>query len=222
MVGGRDARNATQGVRVFLFGLGLAALTGCSSFHTEVGHALPESHAPFVDGATRVETVIEECGPPHAVSALPDGFVFLYEYSLVKEFQWGISLKLLRMPYFKVIKANSKLSESAMILTFDRQGALRAQGEAAWREKLGGGGALQLIISALSLTDTTAFRRLPDPLLWGRSNLQRPSVTLNSAQDLRSGVNGVQQRIAPVFAGQATLEMTRPKPIKNKRQKTRR
>jgi hypothetical protein len=164
---------------------------------------------------------VHALGPPHAVSALPDGFAFLYEYSRVSEFQFGLSLKFIRLPYFKLIKADSKLSESARLLTFDEQGVLRAQGSAAWREKLGGGGALQLIVSVLSLTDTTAFRREPDPLTWGRGNLQRPAVALNSAQNLRLGSNGLQQRIAPVFVGQATLEMTRPKPIKNKRQKWR-
>jgi len=199
----------------------LLVLTGCSSLHTEVGHTLPEHPSPLVEGTTRVETVVHELGPPHAVSSLPDGFAFLYEYSQVSEFQFGLSLKFIRLPYFKVIKADSKLSEAARLFTFDEQGVLRAQGSAAWREKLGGGGALQLIISVLSLTDTTAFRREPDSLTWGRGNLQRPPVTLNSAQDLRLGSNGLQQRISPVFVGQATLEMTRPKPIKNKRQKWR-
>jgi hypothetical protein len=199
----------------------LLVSTGCSSIRTEVGRPLPEPPSQLAEGTTRVETVVHELGPPHGVSSLPEGFAFLYEYSRVSEFQFGLSLKFIRLPYFKVIKADSKLSEAAWLFTFDEQGVLRAQGSAAWREKLGGGGALQLIISVLSLTDTTAFRREPDPLTWGRGNLQRPPVTLNSAQDLRLGSNGLQQRIAPVFVGQATLEMTRPKPIKVKRQKGR-
>jgi len=203
-----------------LFG-GMLVLTGCSSFRTEVGRPLAQPAAPLVEGETRFETVMHELGPPHAVSSLPDGFVFLYEYSRVSEFQWGISLDFLRMPYFKLVKGDSHLSESAHVLAFNEEGILTAQGSGVWREKLGGGGALQFIISALSLTDTTAFRRQPDALLWGRGLCQRPPVSLNSHQDPRSGRNGLQQRIAPVFVGQATLEMTRPKPIKIKRQKTR-
>ena len=215
--------NCGDPLRTFAMSIlgGALLLTGCSSIRTEVGRPLPENPAPLVEGTTRVETVVHELGPPHAVSALPDGFVFLYEYSRVSEFQFGLSLKFIRLPYFKVIKADSKLSETAWLLTFDEQGVLRAQGSAAWREKLSGGSALQLIVSVLSLTDTTAFRREPDPLTWGRGCLQRPAVTLNSAQDLRLGGNGLQQRISPVFAGQATLEMTRPKAIKIKRQKYR-
>jgi len=200
---------------------GSLLLTGCSSFRTEVGRPLPQSSVAMLEGKTRMETGVQELGPPHAVSALPDGVVFLYEYSRVSEFQLGISLNVIRLPYFKLVKGDSDLLESTDIFTFNEQGVLRAQGVAAWREQLGGGGALQFIVAVLSLTDTTAFRRQPDALLWGRGLLQRPPVTLNTAQDLRSGLNGVQQRISPVFVGQATLEMPRPKPLKLRRQKSR-
>ena len=199
-------------------------LTACSSFRTEVGRPLWPAPSPLVAGETRVETVVHQLGPPHAISPLPGGFVFLYEYSRVSEFQWGIGLGLIHLPffdYFKVISANSHLSESVNLLTFDEQGVLRAQGSATWREKLGGGQALQWVISVMSLTDTTAFRDLPDASLWGRALLQPPPVTLNSAQDLRTGASGVQQRLAPLFVGQATLEMNHPKPLKIRRQKMR-
>lgn len=215
-----DGRDAMRAIAMALLGAAFA-LTGCSSIRTEVGRPLPEAPAPLVEGVTRAETVVHDWGPPHGVSALPDGFAFLYEYSRVREFQFGLSLKTIRMPYLKVIKADSKLSEAARVLTFDKDGVLRAQGSAAWKEKLSGGEALQLITSVLSLTDTTAFRRLPDPLLWGRGSLQRPPVTLNSDQDLRSGANGLQQRTSPAFVGQATLEMAPPKPIRIKRKTTR-
>lgn len=197
---------------------GPLALSGCSSFRTEVGNPMPQPSSPLVEGETRVHTVIHELGPPHAISALPDGFAFLYEYSRVSEFQWGLSLDSLRLPYFKIVKGDSHVSESAQILTFNKKGVLTAQGMDAWREKLGSGAALQLVISALSLTDATAFRRVPDALLWGRGLLQEPPVALNAAQDLRGGQHGLQQRIAPLFAGQASLEMPRPNPLKNRRQ----
>lgn len=220
---GNGADNPACGrIRAILLLGSLPILASCSSFRTEVGLPLTQPSTAIVEGETQAHTVIHELGPPHALSPLPDGFVFLYEHSKVSEFQFGISLDFLHLPFFKVIKADSDLSETVQVFTFDRQGVLRARGSAGWREKLGGGGALQLIISALSLTDTTAFRRLPDPLLWGRGQLQRPPVTLNAAQDLRSGAHGLQQRLAPVFVGQATLEMSRPKPLKSKRQKTRR
>jgi hypothetical protein len=204
---------------VLLLGSALV-LTGCSSFHTEVGRPLSQTPTPLVEGETRVETVVHELGPPHNISALPDGFVFLYEYSFVREFQWGISLKFVGLGFFKLVKGHSRLSESVRILTFDEQGTLRAQGFAEWHEKLGSGGALQLIVSVLSLTDTTAFRRQPDALLWGRWLLQRPPVTLNSAQDLRTGSNGLQQRLAPAFVGQESLEMSPPRPLKVRRQQS--
>jgi len=212
--------SALQPIVASLLG-GAVVLTGCSSIHKEVGRPLPENPRPLVEGVTRAETVVHDWGPPHVVSSLPDGFAFLYEYSRDREFQFGLSMKFIRMPYFKVIKADSNLSEDARLLTFDGNGVLRAQGSDAWKEKLSGGEALQLITSVLSLTDTTAFGRLPDPLVWGRENLERPPVTLNAAQDLHRGSNGLQQRISPAYVGQGTLEMARPKPIKIKRQKTR-
>jgi len=202
----------------------VVVLAGCSSFRSEIGRPLPPTPTQLVEGKARVQTVVHELGPPHAISPLPGGFVFLYEYSSVNEFQWGLSLGFIDMPFFdlfKAVSAGSHLSESVQILTFDEQGILRSRGSAAWREKLGGGGALQLVISAVSLTDTTAFHRLPDSLLWGRALLQRPPATLNSAQDLRAGTSGLQQRLAPLFVGQESLEMHRPNPVKVRRQKTR-
>jgi len=40
---------------------------------------------------------------------------------------------------------------------------------------------------------------------------------LNSAQSLRNGQHGFQQRIAPEYAGQQTLEMTKPKTEREKK-----
>jgi len=196
-------------------------LTGCSSIHTEVGHPLTKSSTQFVEGTTQVRTVLRELGPPHQVSALPDGFAMLYEYSLVKEFQFGISLKCLRMPYFKLITGDSKVSENTQLLVFDQQGVLKAQDSEAWSEKLGAGGALQWITSVHGLSDTAAFREVPDQMDWGQASLQPPAVTLNRESDLRQGSNGLEQRMAPVYVGQSTLEMAKPKSIRFKRKKTR-
>jgi hypothetical protein len=47
--------------------------------------------------------------------------------------------------------------------------------------------------------------------------LQPPPVALNSAQSLRTGQNGLEQRLAPAYAGQHTLEMPTPKTEKEKK-----
>jgi len=169
-----------------------------------------------------MSTVLRELGPPHAVSALPDGCAFLYEHSKVDELQFGISLDFIDAPYLKLISANSRLSETAHLLTFDEGGVLRAHHLQSWEEKLSGGQALQFVTSVSSLTDISTFQQIPEPLVWGRGRIQPLPVTLNVDQDLGTGQNGVEQRLSPRYAGQATLEMAPPKAIKIKSRKSRR
>jgi hypothetical protein len=194
----------------------LVLLVGCTSIHTEVGRPLQEASSPFVEGATSVESVVHELGPPHKISYLPGGFAFLYEYSFVKELQLGIGLKYFHLPYLKLTEAQSDVSETALLLIFDEQGLLRAQGSEAWREKLGAGIAVQWIFSVHGLTDMSAFRKAPEQFAWGRAMLERPPETLNRDSGMALGSNGFQQRMSPVFVGQSTLEMAKPKPVKLK------
>lgn len=195
----------------------LLLLIGCSSIRTELGHPLPEISEPLVEGQTRVDTVLRELGPPHKVSALPGGFAFLYEYTLVNEFQIGLSLNFIRMPYFKLVKADSHVSEAAHLLIFDQQGLLLVQDPEAWREKFGTGAGMQWVTAVQGLTDTSIFRISPEQLEWGKTSLERAPEALNRHSDLRVGDYGLQQRMSPVFAGQSTLEMFRPKPVKLKK-----
>ena len=197
--------------------LGLpAVLAGCSSFRTELGQALP-SHPAYAARQTRVETVLHDLGPPDRISALGDGFAFLYDHSTVSEFQFGLSLNLPIIRYLKFVKAKNHLDQEVLLLTFDDRGVLLGMGSDSWKENLGGGTALQLLVAVTSLTDVSALRRPADAHSWGRALLQRPPVVLNLAQSLRTGANGLQQRAAPVYAGQQTLEMARPKKLKAKK-----
>ena len=107
-------RSLGGSVRFLLLGMMASVLTGCSTINTEVGLPLPSDPNALAEGEASVESVVELLGPPTAVSALPDGFVFVYEYSRTSEFQFGISLKAIRMPYFKLIKGNSTLINSIL------------------------------------------------------------------------------------------------------------
>jgi hypothetical protein len=200
--------------------LSLAAallLTACSSFRTEMGRPLPARLDEFAEGRTRVETVVRELGPPNQASRLPRGFAFLYEYSVISEFQFGISVDFSFLRWLKFVKAWNYLNQQSLILTFDDQGVLRSAGSAAWKEGLGGGGAAQLVFAVISLSDVSSILQPADAHSWGKLLLQPLPVALNSAQNLRSGEHGVQQRIAPDYAGQHTLEMTKPKTEKEKK-----
>jgi hypothetical protein len=193
------------------------AVAGCSSFKTELGQSFPENRASLAEGQTRIETVLDEFGPPNLVSALPEGVAFLYEHSVIGEFQFGISFNLPVIRYFKFIKARNHLDQDAVLMTFDEQGVLQGIGSGAWEENLGGGTALQLIVMVVSLSNTSELRRRADAHAWGRWLLQPLPVALNSEQTLRTGANGLQQRIAPRYVGQQTLEMPKPQKAKEKK-----
>jgi hypothetical protein len=171
----------------------------------------------FAEGFTRVDTVVHELGPPHQVSRLPDGFAFLYEYSALSEFQFGLSANLPVIRWFKFVKAWNHLDQESLILTFDDQGVLHSLGTGDWKEGLGGGSAVQILFVSISLSDVSTVLRPADAHSWGRQLLQPLPVTLNSASSLRTGEHGLQQRIAPDYAGQETLEMTKPKTEKEKK-----
>jgi hypothetical protein len=182
-----------------------------------MGQPLTGRPDEFTEGRTRVEAVVRELGPPNQASRLPDGFAFLYEYSRVSEFQFGISVDISFLRWIKFVKAWNSLNQQSLILTFDDQGVLRSAGLAAWQEGLGGGSAAQIVFAVISLSDVSDILQPADAHSWGKLLLQPLPVALNSAQSLRVGEHGLQQRIAPDYAGQHTLEMTNPKTEKEKK-----
>jgi hypothetical protein len=182
-----------------------------------MGRPLTADTKGFAEGRTRVDTVVHELGPPNEATRLPDGFAFLYEYSRMSEFQLGFSVNLPIIRWLKFVKAWNHLDEHSLLLTFDQQGVLRSVGSGAWQQSLGGGQAVQLLFVAMSLSDLSDFLSPADAHDWGEALLQAPPIALNSASSLRFGEHGLQQRIAPDYAGQHTLEMTQPKTEKEKR-----
>jgi hypothetical protein len=195
----------------------LLLLNGCSSFRTEIGRPLQVGAKEFTGGQTRVETVLNKLGPPNSATRLPQGLALLYEHSVVSEFQLGISINFSFLRYFKFIHAWNRLDEQAFLLTFDEQGVLRNASSGEWRENLGGGNAVQVVVSVMSLSDVSKFLRPADANGWGEELLQSPPVGLNSAQSLRTGAHGLQQRGGPDYVGQHTLEMTKPKTEREKK-----
>jgi len=206
-------------LRSLLFALGASVLMGCSSFRTEWGHPLPDNARHFDEGQADVGSVMELLGPPAQVTALPGGYAFLYEHSVVDEFQLGISINLPILKWFKFIRASNQLDQDILLMVFDDAGVLRSMDSEEWEEQLGGGGAAQFLFSTMSLTDDSALRQPSPQHVWGRDDLQRLPVLLNSGQSMKSGQSGLQMRLAPRMAGQSSLEMPQPKSPKNKRQK---
>ena len=192
-------------------------LSGCSSFRTQLGKPLPPAAKNLAEGQTLVGTVVHELGPPNQTSRLPNGFAFLYEYSELSEFQFGFSANIPVVRWLKFVKAWNYLEQESLILTFDDRGVLRSVGSGNWEESLGGGSAIQILFSAISLSDVSKILRPADAHAWGKQLMQPMPIALNSAQNLRTGEHGLQQRIAPDYAGQHTLEMTKPRTEKEKK-----
>ena len=182
-----------------------------------MGQPLPVSLNAFAEGQTRVGTVVHELGQPNSASRLPDGFAFLYEYSLMTEFQLGISVHSPILQWFKLLKAWNDLHQENLILIFDDRGVLRSSSAAKWKESLGGGSGVQFLFAVMSFSDLSKFLRPADAHIWGEMCLQPAPIALNSAQSLRVADHGLQQRIAPDYAGQHTLEMRKPNTEREKK-----
>src|SRR5689334_18974896 len=190
----------------------LLLATGCSSFRTEMGQRLGGNVSGLVEGQSRVEAVVQQLGPPDTATRLPEGFAFLYEHSVMREFQLGISVNYSIFRYIKFIHAWNSLDQEVLLLSFDNHAVLQHAGSKHWKEDLGGGNAVQFILTVTSLSDVSKFLRPADAHSWGTALLDPPPIALNSGQSLRTGEHGLrQQRLAPDYVGQHTLEMAKPK-----------
>src|SRR5262249_51174215 len=130
----------------------------------------------------------------------------------------GISVNYSILRYVKFIHAWNSLDQEVVLFSFDNQGVLQNASSKRWKENLGGGNAVQFVLTVASLSDVSKFLRPADAHSWGSALREPPPVALNSGQSLRTGEHGLRQaRISPQFAGQHTLEMARPKGEKERR-----
>jgi hypothetical protein len=95
-----------------------------------------------------------------------------------------------------------------MLLVFDKQGKLRGADAQTWSADAGAGMSITLIFSAGSFTDTEQYESSAGQSLeWGKSLTMPPLKTLNAAQNLEAGANGVQLTTNSKGIGQHTLEL---------------
>jgi hypothetical protein len=185
---------------------GLAVFSGCTIVTEEVGDPLPSVHHETASGAT-TRQVLDALGPPSQVSALGEGYVFLYEHALIKEKQLGLSVNYLWLRYFKLAFGSAYADREALVLTFDREGRLTSSGHRRWSEDLGSGNSVQFIIAVMSVVDTGEITETPTSVKWGGELLQsRLPESLNRQSSTLSGLNGLEQSGTPTGAAQRTLE----------------
>ena len=183
-------------------------LPGCSSLRTTVDPGISLEQCVFEEGIAHFHEVLDELGPPARLSAIPGGFVFIYEALVVDEKQFGLSGRTGLWQLLKVSFAGTDLKRASYLLRFDTDGHLVAAGVLQAKEDLGAGGALQSLFSVQQIVDTSSYEDDAfDSGNWGAGLLDPFPGVLNSAQNLNTGAAGLEQSGTTTKIGQHTLEM---------------
>jgi hypothetical protein len=184
----------------------LVLLCGCTVVTEELGESLPPVEQAAAQGATTGQ-VLDALGPPSQITALNDGYAFLYEHALIRERQLGLSVNYLWLRYFKLALGSAEADREALLLTFGRDGRVSNSAFFEWTEDLGKGNSVQFIIAVMSVVDTGEITETPITLKWGGELLQsRLPESLNRQSSTITGLNGLEQSGTPTGAGQRTLE----------------
>jgi hypothetical protein len=168
---------------------------------------IDSSQYSFKEGKTHYRDVLHSLGPPLSISALPGGFVFLYEHLDTLETQISLRLDATLVKWFKFTKAGSKVKRQELLFTFDQNGNLFSQGFQRRTENLGSGASIQILTKSDSLIEAINYHEVSDPHRWGRLMLRPLTQTLNTAQSLETGEAGLEQVGTTHTVGQTTLEL---------------
>jgi hypothetical protein len=190
--------------------LALAVLAaGCSRIVTDVGPPLPQrTSLDLAPGHDAIRDVLASLGPPAQISAAAGGgCVMLYEHNAINENQLGFDIPYGIPEYFKLVYARATLEHDCWAMTFDPHGTLIGWGEERHRIPFGSGFALQFLVSAKGLVDTSEISVPATQHRWGMASLCPLPQVLNTAQSLTSGADGLEQTPSPPSAGQHTLDM---------------
>lgn len=207
-------RLASSAARV-VGALWLLAGVGCA----RVRYTLDEPaywDRPMVAGESTHRDVLDQLGPPAKLTALPDGFAFLYEHLTSDEDQLGIGIGEfvgIVIPRFQdlgfqIAFAKGYGYHEILLLEFDRDGRLR---DAAFQRRDQDQGFTFGLTHSLTAQRVGGFT-IVEPLManyWGAVLLRPPPMGLNVAQDLDSGASGLQQRNLSPDVGQG---VTIPRP----------
>lgn len=184
------------------------ALSGCAHIHTDLGAPLPPGIHVAPDRSAHYSAILDAYGPPAKISALPSGFVFLYEHVRIDERQWGLILPGPIAKYFKIVYATSLATTDTAVFVFDRGGRLRGSDFQTFENDPGGGFGFTLIFKIKSLTETDEYTRSQEGILdWGMAMIRPLPVTLNAAQSLDAGDKGIDVLRVDGIAGQRALEL---------------
>lgn len=183
------------------------ALNGCTIMNKQID--LPPSAKALA--VKKVKThyyeILDRLGPPAQITALSEGFAFLYESLLINEQQIGISMPGEVLSWFKLSVADTDVERQIQIFIFDKSGFLRSHVDRAVRDDIGDGLSFQFFVTVEQVVDTRYLEMDFVQQTWGFGLLKPLPQTLNSRQSLDSGTRGLEQRGTPTTVGQRALEM---------------
>lgn len=200
-------------VTALLIALSLAipfALSGCAHLHKDLGTPLPTAAEVALEPSGHYSDFLRAYGPPAKISALPSGFVFLYEHVQIDERQYGLILPGPIAKYFKIVWATSLATTDVAVFLFDQQGHLSGSGYRTFENDPGGGFGLTLFFKIKSLTDIDEYTHSQEGILeWGMAKFRPIPLALNTAQSLDTGDKGLDVLRVDGMAGQRALELNR-------------
>ena len=88
---------------------------GCTVIHKQIDSSLQFDEKYINQNQTYISTVLENLGPPAKLSALGNGVVFLYEYTLITERQIGITVRYGLLSLIKFSHANAKADRQILL-----------------------------------------------------------------------------------------------------------
>lgn len=184
--------------------------SGCTMLYTEVGRPISTESMALNAGTTHCEEVLDNLGPPCRISALQDGYAFIYEYLVFREMQFGLSgpAELSWLALLKLTLADVNLRHDTLMLHFGSDGYLISAAHTERWDDVGMGASVQPLLALKSVVDTSDYEDDSiDAADWGASLLEPLPVTLNLAQNLNTGAAGLEQSGTAAKVGQHTLEM---------------
>ena len=182
-------------------------LSGCSRWTYDIGHELSPDEVPLVADQLVIGDVLARLGPPHRMSALPNGYVLAYEYWYITEDKVGLSLSAAGADLLSIDWGSARTRGEFLLLSFNRDHELVDSTFEEWDRDAGGGRGIQPLVSVVSVVDVDDLTNPMPQHRWGGFSLEELPVTLNADNHLDSGQSGLEQRGTPVNIGQRSLEM---------------
>ena len=187
-------------------------LAGCSSLpfgggYTrdtgEFGTMVGEDAERLAPGQATDEDVLDALGPPSLITALPDGYAFLYDGGRLNNQSVGASIYSFRAAY---AWSEAEFTIAAFVFDDDH----RLTGRAVERREDATGRGFSIGTQRARAVDQAAYLVPAPPHFWGRSMLRLLPRTLGDGTNIDSGMHGLERRATTARVGQRTLEASHP------------